>query len=303
MEDLVNYFYAENDYEKNSNVTYNLARKQVLNNLMRLDFCARSVNNGYVQDKFGALIQNKTNTSFDAVFALTSDYHEYEKSDMLTNCLRGFLICELGECQDKPYDQAYSVAIICSGNKPIKTLLTPNAHIPGIKGIYLMGAFLYNLIAIGQKAAVLELASSYQNIPGFLSYSKLGFVRNFHLFSERCFNDSSNLPMVVNLIDTTGEDIIKRCTGEISIKQEDPAYDWFRKISAEKQNNFAKILHKVVVAEYKFHKKTFTQEKLNSFYEQNEILRAISLTSLNLKFAPELRCVHAPDLDPSDPAP
>lgn len=137
--------------------------------------------------------------------------------------LVGFIIAEYGECKMKP--DVWSVNLICAGK-------AGNRKLKGV-GNVLLGAFLYCIKESNyKKEAVLELAGGYTNMPGFISYSKLGFNKDLSLYqlasssssswfgktvaSQSCFTDLGNLPMSVNLSGITSADIINRVTGKES---------------------------------------------------------------------------------------
>lgn len=125
-----------------------------------------------------------------------------------------FIIAEYGECEMKP--DIWSVNLICAGK----------ASNVGLKGLgnVLLGAFLYCIKESNyKKEAVLELATGYTNMAGFISYSKLGFNKDLSLYqlgssgffktTQKCFTDLGNLPMSINLSRITSDVIINRVTG------------------------------------------------------------------------------------------
>ena len=143
---------------------------------------------------------------YDVVVAVKPDYNSVGtavRTKKLTNNkmdkVVGFIITELGECKKEP--NIVSVNLICAR--------------PGtIRGGLLMGAYLYCLKKqrAYKKVGILELASGYLNIAGFISYTKLGFDKDLSLYGERCFSDYANLPMSVNLTRISEETIINRAT-------------------------------------------------------------------------------------------
>lgn len=68
-----------------------------------------------------------------------------------------------------------------------------------------------------QTMGILELAGGYTNINGFMSYSKMGFVKNLDLFNSQCFRDYGNLPMSVDLTSISGDRIIGLASGKETI--------------------------------------------------------------------------------------
>ena len=117
-----------------------------------------------------------------------------------------FLITELGECKKKP--QTISVNLICSRRG------SP------IKAYHMLGAMLYCIKADTKydQEAVLELAGSYMNIPGFISYSRIGFDRDGTLFGNDCFPEIDLLPMSVNLDFVEPNDIINYASATVTRK-------------------------------------------------------------------------------------
>ena len=119
------------------------------------------------------------NEKFDALFAMketTSGNFEVD----------GFVITELGECSSKP--NTYAVNLICTQNR--------------FKAAILLGGYIYCIKQLPEKQheAILELASHYDNVAGFISYTKMGFTKNMNLLSPDCFWDleSINLPMYID---------------------------------------------------------------------------------------------------------
>jgi len=143
-----------------------------------------------------------------------------ENTELISQ-IDGFIIAELGECKMKP--NVWSVRLICS---------------KGGIGKLLLGAFMYCIKNSSEyeKEGILELLSGYLNLPGFLSYTKMGFVKNLYLFQgysiipkincftkceTRCFNNIICLPMSVYLSRITNEEIINRALGVITFIIED----------------------------------------------------------------------------------
>lgn len=126
----------------------------------------------------------------------------------------GFIIAELGECKRKP--DVWSVNLICT--RTIKSGST-------IKGIILLGAFVYCIKnSRYTKEGILELAGGYNNINGFISYTKMGFNKNLSLFGRDCFSDFNNLPMSVDIARINNETILNRA-GEIERRRVTPTED------------------------------------------------------------------------------
>lgn len=130
-----------------------------------------------------------------------------------------FLITELGECKKKP--NTISVNLICSRG--------------GVNATQMLGAMLYCIKAdtTYDQEAILELANSYVNIRGFISYTRAGFDRDGTLFGDDCFPEISLLPMSVNLDFLEPNDIINYASTAI-----------IRKDANDDSNLYLGYLHK-----------------------------------------------------------
>jgi len=191
--------------------------------------CVDSDDNPVIGEDYGVSAIQKVitnSTHFDILIAVNNQERRPPRNTKVASInkidnLVGFIIAEYGECKMKP--DVWSVNLICAGK----------AGNRGLKGIgnVLLGAFLYCIKNSNYKQeAVLELASGYTNIPGFLSYSKLGFNKDLSLYQlgrsgsssffgktaalPSCFTDLGNLPMSVDLSTMTSDVIINRVTGD-----------------------------------------------------------------------------------------
>ena len=143
---------------------------------------------------------------YDLLVAVTPDYDvagsaagTKRTTNRKIDKVVGFIVTELGECEKEP--NAICVKLICVREGTIR-------------GGLLMGAYLYCLKKqrTYKKMGILELARGYLNVPGFISYTKLGFNKDLSLHGESCFEDYVNLPMSVNLSRMSEETIIMRAT-------------------------------------------------------------------------------------------
>jgi hypothetical protein len=154
----------------------------------------------------------KINSFVDALSRTRTNYEILSAIDS-TNSLVGFIICELGEC--KALKNVWSVRLICV-NRQKRT------H--KLSSTLLLGAMMYSLKEKGEKFAVLELSNAYNNIEGFISYSKLGFIKNVSLYGKDCFKNPMNLPMYTSLHHLTQQDIVdlvlRRKEIELTVEQE-----------------------------------------------------------------------------------
>jgi len=113
--------------------------------------------------------------------------------------IKGFIVGELGECKMRPH--WWSVRLICTTS---------------VKGIVLMGAFLYcikNAPGV-DKNVLLEVANAYKNIAGYKSYTKIGFKKDVQYFDKMCFYEFGNLPMHIDLGLLSSDNIIRRVTSD-----------------------------------------------------------------------------------------
>lgn len=144
-----------------------------------------------------------------------------------SNHVLGFVIVERGEC--KRMANTYSINLICtrSSAKLAYQQYSYDAKEKRdrerIRGGILLGAYLFCAKKYGQAYGILELASAYNNVEGFFSYSKQGFVKDLSLFGYDCFKDYNNLPMSARLNAMTYEAIIGHASGDkrYELKTED----------------------------------------------------------------------------------
>lgn len=179
------------------------------------------LNTGYID---GAIDSLRNNPNFDVLFAVynksniildkqnpsENEINEYQS--LKSNSVGGFIIVQKGECKKLPQTQTsvtnddfknvYSVFLICTSiisdsimDRIFGKKSPPSP--PPIKGQLLMGAYLFSIKSNESlpQIAILELLSGYTNIPGFISYSKLGFEKDLTLYGNGCFTSLTNLPM------------------------------------------------------------------------------------------------------------
>jgi len=147
-----------------------------------------------------AIERLKTNT-FDVLFAVDDQYNSVAaaRSTDATAIKKmehivGFIILEYGECKTKP--TVWSVNLICT---------TTNIRRKTIKSTLLLGAYLYCIRnSAFTKECILELAGGYTNMPGFISYTRMGFKKDTSLYNNNCFEDFNNLPMSVIVAGMSG---------------------------------------------------------------------------------------------------
>jgi len=145
--------------------------------------------------------------------------------------IAGFIVVQKGECEERP--NSWCVNLIC---------VTPG----GIKGSVLLGGCLYCIAKLKNDPSInqeclLELAGGYNNLPGFFSYTAMGFLRDDSLWGEDCLYEQNCMPMRANLHDLSSDDIINKVLGVapklvLSI-EEDPSGLWNRKCYAAKYKN------------------------------------------------------------------
>lgn len=171
-----------------------LCNNEILEHLTKDDLieqskacCAGEIGDIYKVQSFFETLEGPNMDKFQLLCAL----------DKTNHTLIGFIVAELGECRD--LRNTWSVRLICVNNQNKK-----------ISSTVLLGALLYAIKGYGrQQFVVLELASAYTNIQGFISYSKLGFIKNLSL---SCFSVANHLPMYISLKNLTQTDIIDLVT-------------------------------------------------------------------------------------------
>jgi hypothetical protein len=172
---------------------------------------------GYKTHEIEDLLSLKSSRTFDILLMQDEDDKKrYTKA----SSIRGMIIVEKGECQR--YPDVYSVKLICSRDTQ------------GIKGVgsFLMASFLYCVkqkmlntkTPHDQQFVILELARGYANVKGFMSYTKLGFVKDLSLYRvepncqdrntylpDSCFCDESTMPMRCDLSEfESANDVFRR---------------------------------------------------------------------------------------------
>jgi hypothetical protein len=167
--------------------------------------------------------------------------------------VQGFLVSELGECSKFP--NVYSVSIVCVGKvaamKVVQGTLQPGVGSESsTKGSILVGAFLYCVKGSdNNEMAILELADSYTNIPGYFAYTKVGFDPDCVLFQHSCYEQTDLLPMTANLTAISQSDITGYITGSHPRNTIHDPFHFYRLASIDKgtQAKMAKYLEKVVI--------------------------------------------------------
>jgi hypothetical protein len=181
----------------------------------------------------GEIGENYMFDGFHKTFSRSPGFQLLTAVDSISQEIVGFLTAQRGECELSP--EVWSVNLICTAAKhgtskrssvgrPVKTL---SQGVPTISGTLLLGAMLYSLKILNRPFAILEVAGGYMNGPGFIAYSKLGFVKNLSLFNNgnviydefkpKCFTDPTNLPMYVSLDTFLPADILDIVTSRRKI--------------------------------------------------------------------------------------
>lgn len=158
--------------------------------------CNNTINPLYAEESFKKLKQKNIDI---LVMRDVSDMKAPIKID-------AFILIEQGECGLLP--STYSVKLICS-----QYYLKATNGIGG--GLFLLASFLYCLKhyfitnQISDQKAILELSRGYENIQGFITYTKLGFHKDLSLTGvvppgtnkNTCLAGimEKNLPMLTNL--------------------------------------------------------------------------------------------------------
>jgi hypothetical protein len=141
---------------------------------------------GLIGEEYGksSTIDAIMQKDFDILLVVDATYRYVNILKDKMKMVKGFIIVEKGEC--KKYPDRYAVKLICSADK---------------HGSLLMGMYMYALHsnAAPDKTGILELAGGYKNTPGLCSYTKFGFTHDNDLYGNNCFDDMGNMPMSVNL--------------------------------------------------------------------------------------------------------
>jgi hypothetical protein len=185
--------------------------------------CQGNIADIYGQSTVERLLRGTS--TFDVLIAVDPFYLKPDRAQRTGTVLNhklqhvlGFVIAELGECKKHPL--TYSINLICSRS----------VNGAKIGSIVLLGAFIYCIknsasTTINKDEGILELAGGYDNMPGFISYTKMGFIKDLTLFGDDCFGSYANLPMKVNIKKLDNEEIIDRAAGLsrpiITIDQDD----------------------------------------------------------------------------------
>lgn len=155
--------------------------------------CRDEISDTYIKK---AIEKVKTDPNYDFLVVINNAMPFTTTTEKL-EAIAGFIISRLGEC--RAIENVYCANLICV--KP-----------QNIQAKILMGAFLYCIKNTKnrriEKTAILELASGYNNIAGFFSYTKMGFDKDIHLYGMNCFTELNSLPMSANVNDMTSEEII-----------------------------------------------------------------------------------------------
>lgn len=237
--------------------------KRKAETINKLTEISKEVCSGEIGDFYGKdTLTNAFNTlnissNFDAVFMLDSSVTLSTKSKKiatqnLISSITGFIVIEKGECQTKPY--VYSVNLVCSKNK---------------MGPILMGCALYCIKNTpgnhDHDECILELAGGYSNVPGFITYTRMGFRKNLMLYvptNVTCFTSMDNLPMSVDLDIFENKNIIERATTKMLQDQFDDS-----------------LIYKTYIY-YSTYKDKRDDAKMNTLVMCNQLLYKIQLSKM-----------------------
>jgi hypothetical protein len=174
--------------------------KDVLRQLPQLVCLNPETNKPKIGEEYGIMSIDKLlsrDAMFDVIFAINRS--DGEKLNEKLNMIVGFMITQAGECFTKPY--VHGIKLICAT--------------PAVKSILLIGSYLYcikNSLPQVEQEGLLELAGGYVNMPGFISYSRMGFNKDPSL--AECSAVLSSLPMSVDITTLSNQIIIQRATGQ-----------------------------------------------------------------------------------------
>ncbi len=137
--------------------------------------------------------------------------------------IAGFIVVEKGECEERP--NSWCVKLIC---------VSPGS----VKGSMLLGACLYCITRLVNnpninQECLLELAGVYNNLPGFFSYTAMGFLRDDSLWGEDCLHEKHCMPMRADLSRVSPNNIVNKVVGLapplVLSATNDPSGLWNRK--------------------------------------------------------------------------
>ena len=173
-------------------------RKENLIVTLTTEVCREQIEGNYIKTSMNL---NLYDPAYDLIVVVQSDYKTASlSSDQKLSKIVGFMITQLGECKMQP--NVISVKLICI-----------REHID-FKSYYLLGALMYCLKGrmVYKQRVILELADKYLNLAGFFAYTKVGFDRDDALYNKNCFKEIECLPMSVDLIKYTKDEIIQLAT-------------------------------------------------------------------------------------------
>jgi hypothetical protein len=187
--------------------------------------CENKIARSYSQKAMARLPKH----NYDLLVILEKDYLDVKRRAAETTtstgaynklrCILGFIILEQGECRER--SEAYTVNLICTRTfrlPPKNGKLSANPRpFEKSKAAILLGAYMCCTKGI-QYYGLLEVAGGYNNLSGFFSYSKMGFVKDSSLINDNCFPSCDNLPMSVRLADYTNDQIIDYASGKQKLK-------------------------------------------------------------------------------------
>lgn len=187
--------------------------------------CEKGVGDDYSKRSMKKIIESN---DFDLLVILAPHWEKLKRDEFNVKPKRslekkrdhvlGFVIAERGECKRMPI--TYSINLICTRSagklayKQYSRDAIEKRTRQRTRGGILLGAYLFCAKKYGQTHGILELAGAYNNVEGFFSYSKQGFVKDLTLFGRDCFNDYNNLPMSARLDGLSYEKIIGHASGD-----------------------------------------------------------------------------------------
>lgn len=191
--------------------------------------CEKGINADYSVHSMKMVLES---SDFDILVILAPHWEKLKRDETKVkpkvslekkrNHVLGFVIVQKGEC--KKLATTYSINLICTRSNDklayqrYSTDAKQKLDRQRIKGCILLGAYLFCAKKYGQTHGILELAGAYNNVEGFFSYSKQGFVKDLTLFGHDCFKDYNNLPMSADLESLSYEKIIEHASADKSLE-------------------------------------------------------------------------------------
>jgi hypothetical protein len=176
------------------------------------DWGQRNVRRGRVSTIGERYLNNNITNALDHedfdFIVLTSKLDEGKRKIKKNAKTVGFLISQLGECNDRgnKYREIPALNLICAPKKHKCNSASPfcQQNGCGVVSRILMFMYLYALKKKNIKYGILELAGNYCNVGGLCLYNKFGFredisIKDYVSEDMQCFAEQGTLSMICDL--------------------------------------------------------------------------------------------------------